>query len=92
MLVSSVWIIVDSVYWTFVILVAFVVGRCITINSNVTITISVCIVECNKGVWSSGGSMYGLGGGRLACASVSLVTGGLLVSGCLNLCGLARLG
>ena len=82
---------------TFDILVAFVDGRFVIISSNVTITISVCIVECNKGVWSGGGSMYGLGqwvwtSGRLACASVSLVTGGLLVSCRLLLCGLARLG
>ena len=33
-------------------MVALVVGRFITISSNVTITMSVCIVECNKGVWS----------------------------------------
>ena len=95
-IVTGVWIIVDSVSWMWI-LVAFAVGRFIIIISNVTITISVCIVECNKGVWSSGGSMYGLGqwvwtGGRLAGASVSLLSGGWLVSCRLILCGLARLG
>ena len=73
-------------------MVALVVGRFITISSNVTITMSVCIVECNKGVWSGWWVSRLIGtSDKLACVSVSLVTGGRLVAGRLFPCGLARL-